>query len=253
MLSMAPRFFCDSIPGSGRVTLGGSEAHHLLHVHRGKPGMEVILFDGQGGEYLARIVAVERRDVHLDVWERQEVSRESPCHITLGVALPKGQRQQWLVEKAVELGVAELVPLVTARAVARPAASTLSRLRRTVVESSKQCGRNQLMTITPPLQLTEYLRGAPSAVTCRVLVHPARTGQAAEAPATPASIDHRRWHLAIGPEGGFSDEEISLARDSGWVLASLGPRILRVETAAVALVAGINYGSLFATAGRGRE
>ena len=100
----------------------------MIHVLRAKPGLEVILFDGSGLEFLARVERIERATVRLAVLERRAVDRESPLRLTLGVALPKGDRQRRLIEKATELGVARLVPLVTARSVAQPTAESLRRL-----------------------------------------------------------------------------------------------------------------------------
>jgi 16S rRNA (uracil1498-N3)-methyltransferase len=212
----------------------------LLHVYRAKPGMEVILFDGRGSQYPARVVAVERKCVQLEVMEQQQRDCESPRRVTLGVGLPKGDRQHWLVEKSVELGVAELVPLVTARSVAVPGAAAMARLRRTVVEASKQCGRNILMDLATPQTLGDYLREA-SPDACRVLVHPAADTETTAIADWPLRREGREFCLAVGPEGGFTEQEIALAYDNGWRVAGLGPRILRVETAALTLVAGINY------------
>ena len=110
---MPDRFFHDPPLALGPVLLAGPEAHHLIHVLRAKPGLEVVLFDGSGAEYAARVERIERSAVALSVWERREIDREAPLRITLGVALPKGDRQKWLVEKATELGVLRLVPLET--------------------------------------------------------------------------------------------------------------------------------------------
>jgi 16S rRNA (uracil1498-N3)-methyltransferase len=140
--------------------------------------------------------------------------------LTLAVALPKGDRQKWLVEKAVELGVVRIVPLVTERGVAQPVEQALRRLWRAVIEASKQCGRNRLLEIDEPQSwplFVERTAGEPR----RLLAHPTATATTA----------------AIGPEGGFTDEEVALAVVAGWQLVDLGPRILRVETAAILLAA----------------
>ena len=152
--------------------------------------------------------------------------------LTLGVALPKGDRQRWLIEKAVELGVTRLVPLLTVRGVAEPNPAALSRLSRYVIEASKQCGRNRLLEIAAPLRFDQYCCQA-DPVACLLL---AAFGPDAVPLAQLASFDAARgvW-LAVGPEGGFTDEELAAA--ASWRRVSLGPRVLRVETAAVALVA----------------
>jgi len=200
---------------------------------RAQPGDEVILFDGSGAEFAARIAAVGKRAVQLDVAERREVSRELPFALTLAVALPKGERQKWLVEKATELGVTRLVPLVTERGVAQPVEAALDRLRRTVIEASKQCGRNRLMEIAVPRRADDYLRSTTPSAT-RLLADPAgqSLGQLHDQPRAGSD-----WHAAIGTEGGFSPGETAAATAAGWRLVSLGPRILRVETAALMLAA----------------
>ena len=147
---MSERFFVDAAITTERATLRGAEAHHLLHVMRAKTGDEVQLFDGSGSQFTARVEQLSRSQVELVVLIGEAVDRESTVALTLAVALPKGDRQRWLVEKAVELGVTRIVPLSTKRSVAEISAATLDRLRRIVVEASKQCGRNRLLEITEP-------------------------------------------------------------------------------------------------------
>ncbi|MCL4193003.1 MAG: 16S rRNA (uracil(1498)-N(3))-methyltransferase [Thermoguttaceae bacterium] len=229
---MADRYFVAHPIGIGRVTLDGPEGHHLAHVMRAKPGMEVILFDGSGAEFLAQVLSVRRSAAELEILTRREVDRESPVALTLGVSLPKGDRQKWLVEKVVELGLRRLVPLVTSRSVAQTGADAVKRLDRAVIEASKQCGRNRLMTVDTPQSWPDFIAatcGAP----CRVLAHPGVSGPRASLPsAAPEQVV-----AAVGPEGGFTDEEVEEAVAAGWQTVSLGPRILRVETAAVVLAA----------------
>ncbi len=215
--------------GAPSVTLGGSEAHHLIHVMRARPGDGVVLFDGSGAEFPSRVARVGRAEVELTVLERHEIDRELPRHLALAVPLPKGDRQRWLVEKAVELGVAELVPLVTVRSVAQPVRQALDRLRRTVVEASKQCGRNRLMRIAEPVAWSDFIeatRGEPQ----RLLAHPGSRSPLCD---LPSSAD--RFLAAIGPEGGFTAEEVTMAEAAGWQPVDLGPRTLRIETAALAM------------------
>ena len=163
---------------------------------------------------------------------RHEVDRELPFELVVGVSLPKGDRQKWLVEKLTELGVTELVPLVTERGVAQPTEAALERLGRSVIEAAKQCGRNRLMRIAKPQALGEWVCGETSGEIRRWIAHPA--GQAIVSLDVSVATATR---IAIGPEGGFTDSEIATAIDAGWQSVNLGPRILRVETAAVALAA----------------
>jgi 16S rRNA (uracil1498-N3)-methyltransferase len=238
---MADRFFHELPLQLGPVRLGGTEAHHLIHVLRAKAGLEVVLFDGSGAEFAARVERVERSAVELIVCERRPEDRELTVSITLGVALPKGDRQRWLIEKCTEIGVAELVPLETTRGVAQPSASAVERLRRTVIEASKQCGRNRLMNVRPA-QSWDAFTSDQGALHCRRwLAHPGGTplskaiaevdaaGMATQGPAA--------YRLAIGPEGGLTEEEVRRAITAGWLAVDLGRRLLRVETAAIALAA----------------
>jgi len=237
---MTHRYFSQSPLVGDQALLVGSEAHHLVHVMRARPGARVVLFDGGGAEYDAVVERPGRSRVELRLTARREVDREAAVAITLGVALPKGERQRWLVEKAVELGVRRLVPLATARSVAQPGEHVLERLRRTVVEASKQCGRNRLMEIAPPQGLADYV-GAAGPRVLRLLAHaradPERDVE--EVPRGPPTLEPPAGggaYLAVGPEGGFTEDEVGLAGATGWQVVDLGPRTLRVETAALVLV-----------------
>jgi 16S rRNA (uracil1498-N3)-methyltransferase len=227
---MARRCFSEVPITGSHATLGGSEAHHLLHVLRATPAMQLTLFDGSGKEFNAEVAVCGRSTVELNVLESHEVDRELPFPLTLGVALPKGDRQRWIVEKAVELGVTRIVPLVTERSEKQGG----EKLGRYVVEASKQCGRNRLMEIAAPQRWADWLatlpNGDPASPSRAWIAHP--TGR----PLTVEDLVHDRpaW-IAIGPEGGLTDEEATAAE--GWELVGLGPRILRIETAAIGLVA----------------
>ena len=220
-----------------QARLDGPEAHHLIHVMRLSVGEEILLFDGSGVECRARIERLGRSDVELALLSREIVDRELPFSLTLAVALPKGDRQKWLVEKAVELGVTRLVPLMTKRSVARPVGKALERLRRAVIEASKQCGRNRLMEIAEPVQCSE-LFGQVVAPSIALLAHPGT----ADDSATPATLAPRLTPgadvvVVVGPEGGLTDEEVDAALAAGWQPLDLGSRILRIETAALAIAA----------------
>jgi 16S rRNA (uracil1498-N3)-methyltransferase len=236
---MSQRYFVESPIATDRASLVSAEAHHLSHVMRAAVGDEVTLFDGVGAEFTARVAKIGRSSVDLEVLSRHEIDRELPFEIVMGVALPKGDRQRWLIEKCAELGVTRIVPLQTTRSVAQPVEQALERLRRTVIEASKQCGRNRLMTVAEPLRFDDYLSGAPHDA-MRLIAHPVPLEQASSLHrifAEDASL--AAYYLAVGPEGGFSDEETSAAASAGWQFVSLGSRILRIETAALALAAMI--------------
>lgn len=239
---MADRYYVSAPISPGRLKLAGPEAHHLLHVVRAGVGAQVVLFDGSGRQASARVVGVERDTAVLDVEPPLAVDRESPLALTLAVALPKGDRQRWLVEKAVELGVAGLIPLVTRRGVAQPVDAALARLRRTVVEASKQCGRNRLLEIEPARQWPA-LAAAPVERQRRWIAHPAGDAAIAAQFIQMVSSGSEPLIVAIGPEGGFDDDELQLADAHSWQRLDLGPRILRVETAALAVAAAVAMGA----------
>jgi 16S rRNA (uracil1498-N3)-methyltransferase len=228
---MSERFFVAPPIVGDRTALTGDEARHLATVMRASVGDELTLFDGSGAEFTGRVTALGKQAVELAIVERREVARELARSLALAVALPKGERQKWLVEKATELGITQLVPLITQRGVAQPVASALDRLRRTVIEASKQCGRNRLMEIAPPAHASEYFAAAPTAAT-RLFADPG--GQPLD---LKGVSDSSAVIAAIGPEGGFAPAELAAARAAGWQFVSLGSRILRIETAALAIAA----------------
>jgi 16S rRNA (uracil1498-N3)-methyltransferase len=239
---MADRYFVETPILSDRATLAGAEAHHLIHVMRAKRGTRVVLFDGSGVEFAAEVEKVGRSEIELSILSREEIDRELPLPITLGVALPKGDRQKWLVEKAVELGVAKLTPLKTEHAVSQPVEQALDRLRRGVVEASKQCGRNRLMEIEQPRSWDKFIEESASE-TCKLLAHPGEFDRGHGL--SPHEERPKNVLLAIGPEGGFSPDEIDRAIAAGWQTIDLGRRILRIETAAIYLTALVSqrYGA----------
>jgi len=234
---MADRYFSIEPIQGPTVTLTGSEAHHLLHVMRARPGLQVVLFDGQGGQYEAEVAVCGRTTVELTVGDRQDVNRELPFMLTLATALPKGDRQRWLIEKAVELGVTRLAPLRTDRS-ASGTGDCGSKLHRYVIEASKQCGRNHLLEIVPSRAWADLLQDAGEGVPGRrLLAHPGGRLLAEFDLAAPCATC-----VAVGPEGGFTEDEVTQAYDSGWEVVSLGNRILRVETAALAIVSAVGLG-----------
>ena len=152
---MSERFFVEQPISGSTAELVDTEAQHLAKVMRAAVGDEVVLFDGSGAEFAAKVARIAKSAVTLEVVERREINREPRVELTLAVALPKGERQKWLVEKLTELGAARLVPLITERGVAQPVDAAVARLSRAVIEASKQCGRNRLMEIAPPREALE--------------------------------------------------------------------------------------------------
>jgi 16S rRNA (uracil1498-N3)-methyltransferase len=227
---MADRFFTVEPLAPGEHVLSGAEAHHLVAVRRFAPGDRIVLFNGDGNEYPAAIVSTDRKQAVLTVLSVEAVSRELPFPLEIGAAMPKGDRGDFLVEKLVELGAARFTPLVTERTVVLPKESRLDKLRQAVIEASKQCGRNRLMRIGAVTNWADFTKARTSAP-CFVL-HPAPDSFAATRDPRSGAIA-----FAIGPEGGFTPAELEVAEAAGWQRMSLGPRVLRVETAAIAAAA----------------
>ncbi len=228
---MSERFFVTTPPALGRAVLAGDEARHLARVLRAKPGDMVTLFDGQGMAWPARVTTIGRSEVELEAGEPVVEPQHAGPILTLAVALPKGERQKWLVEKLTELGVARLVPLVTERGVAEATPAAIDRLKRGVIEACKQCGRNRLLEISEPTTVSGVVAAKPAHAIGLV------------ADPTGGPLPRTAWQTAsevlalIGPEGGFTDAECTTALTVGFQAVSLGHHILRVETAAVALAA----------------
>jgi 16S rRNA (uracil1498-N3)-methyltransferase len=227
---MSERFFLSMPPRDGRAVLVGDEARHLARVMRCTVGDEVVVFDGSGTSWRARVASIGRDDVMLDMGEAVTASRLTRVPLTLAVALPKGERQKWLVEKLTELGVERLVPLATTRGVAEATPAAVERLSRGVIEACKQCGRDGLMQIGGPKGVAEVVGDAGSGA---VLLVADRDGVPLEEIATAGNL----VVALVGPEGGFTTEELATIEAAGGRRVSLGPHVLRVETAAIALAA----------------
>ena len=221
---MVERFYLPGTYEASELALEGAEAHHLAHVLRLGPGAEVKVFNGQGREATAEVASVAKRTVLLRA--RSVVDVPDPAlEVIVAVAPPKGDRFRWLVEKATELGVSRVVPLLTQRTVVDPREGKLEKLRQIVIAACKQCGRNRLMEVSEPTPFVRLLAGASDED--RVLLHPG-AGPGVHHDGT------RPLTLLIGPEGGFTDEEVEHAAGAGARIASLGTMILRTETAAIA-------------------
>ncbi len=218
---------------SNRVTLVGSEAHHLTRVRRVGAGELIILFDGRGGVFEGRVESVDRRQVEVAILNSIDPRPEPPVILSLATAVPKGDRFDWFVEKATELGVARIIPIRTERSVVDPRSSKLDRLRNVVIEACKQSGRDRLLEIDDPIRWIDLI--ADVSPTEGYIAHPG--GASMNFLARPDRVT-----LAIGPEGGFTDPEVDQAVALGWHRVGLGPNLLRIETAALAASAAILLG-----------
>lgn len=239
---MSHRFYVPDLPlAGGPLSLPPEEALHAIKVLRVRPGNRVLLFDGQGQHAEAGVRSVDRREVVLDAAPARYESRMPPAEVTVAVALPKGDRARFLVEKLTELGVATLLPLECRHAQWAPTGKALQKLSRTVIEACKQSGRNQLMHMATPIEAETFLAQPTDPSSQLWFAHPSEAAGVSEATtrgleATGVAADAAmKVVIAIGPEGGFADREVDAARSANWQVVQLGPRRYRIETAAIAL------------------
>ncbi len=226
-----PRFYAGPGPlTAGPLRLASAEAAHASRSRRLQIDDVVTLFDGLGAEGPGRIVAIDPAAVAIEVDHVDHREADARCRLILITAIPKGPRQDVLIEKCTELGVAELCPALCARSVVKPAASRVSKWTRTAVEACKQAQRAWLPLIRPPASLTEWLARY-AAADSRWLADPSA------APLAEQPRDGSTVVVAVGPEGGFDPAELEAARLHGYVGLRLGDTILRTETAAVAAAA----------------
>jgi len=222
-----------SHPDGGRaLEVRGDEARHLGRVRRVGVGAVVEVFDGHGFARAAEVVGLGKDCVSLRPFGAPLPDRVALVDLTLATAVPKGDRFDWLVEKASELGVAVLLPVLTERSVVDPRATKLDRVRRAAVEAAKQCGRNRLMDIDPPTPWPDLIR-APSGGALRLVTHPGGAAFADWPRPSGKAI------VAVGPEGGFTDAEVEEAEAGGWIPVSLGATLLRIETAGLIVAARV--------------
>lgn len=227
---------------SDRPTLTGSDVKHIRRVLRLKPDDEILLFDGKGLEYRARITASTPKAIALCILERFPSISESPLKITIGQALLKARKMDRIVRQATELGIYALIPLLVERSVPKPEpdrwAEKEQRWESIARESLKQCARSQIPRIGAAASF-EKLVGTSQAYDLKILFHHGNSGLA-----QPDASDLRNMGQVlalIGPEGGFTPDEVRLARKHGFVCVSLGPRILKADTAAVAACSILQY------------
>ena len=223
-----PRLFVRQPLGEGKaIELDAGQTNYLGNVMRLGIGAELLVFDGLSGEWLARVAEVAKKRMSLLV-QRQTREAESIPDVWLAFAPVKRAQTDWLVEKATELGVARLVPVMTQRTVTERV--RLDRLESIAIEATEQCGRTRVPQIAEPVTLTRFVAE----------LDPGRNFYFADETGgepTAAAFREGPAIILVGPEGGFTDEERALARGAGASAISLGPRILRAETAALAALA----------------
>ena len=233
------RLFCDFPLAIGEnIELPKDAARHIM-VLRLSAGDTLTLFNGLGGEYQARITRIDRQRVTTEIVSHSSREAELPYRITLAQGIPEATKMDWIIEKSVELGVSDIIPLAAQRSVVRldkdRAEKRLSRWQAIAISAAQQCGRNRLPHIASPVGTGEYLRQTTPSP--RILFSPRATETLSEwaRHQKPQNIT-----LLIGPEGGFSPEEENMAEQQGVTFLSMGPRILRTETAGLAAIAAIN-------------
>jgi len=233
-----PRFFVPAAlqPGAA-LELPEPAAHHAARVLRLRVGDAATLFNGEGGEHAAVITAIGKRGVTVEVGAHRALEREAPLAVTLVQAVSSGERMDVTIQKAVELGVAAIHPVLSARSVVRldgeRAEKRVAHWRQITISACEQCGRNHVPVVHPLLPLADWLASGPRAA-ARWLLWPDAEQSLRELPKPSAPIE-----LLVGPEGGFTESEAQAARAAGFLAVRLGPRVLRTETAAPALLAAV--------------
>lgn len=240
------RFFVSSDFNEKEIWINGEEAHHMLNVKRHKAGDSVILFNGEGAECVGEIheVCHERmphnKKARISIKSTKNVNKEIGFEITVAVSVPKGKRSDFIIQKCSELGVKEIIPIITERCVVKvDSGHKLEKWKRIAVEASKQCGRNMITEISdvmPFQSLIDMIRS----FELSIIFSNNETAKGTKEIFKKAS-GIKNVLCIIGPEGGFSTAEIEQAQNAGCKIAILTPQVLRVETAVIAVVSMLIY------------
>ncbi|MFK7734699.1 MAG: 16S rRNA (uracil(1498)-N(3))-methyltransferase [Pirellulaceae bacterium] len=236
-----PRFFVPAMKAGCQLSLDAAESQHASSVLRVQVGDFVEVFDGCGASAQARIVSVKKRCVELQVGELADSEQAlEPRQVELLVSLPKGDRQKVLVDGLTQMGVRKLTPLLCEQSVAKPNGNAVERIRRAIVESCKQCRRNTLMEVGEPVGVAELIEleaDSQDQDGClNLIAHPYESqALGAEFSDSLRLATHVRW--LIGPEGGFTQDEVGGLVESGWKTVHFGTNILRIEMAALYVAA----------------
>ena len=241
-----PRIYTEQTLRPGLVVLLPEQAgEHVARVLRLEHGHPLILFNGDGREYNATLAALVKRAVGAKITAVREADREAPLQLTLAQGIARGEKMDWILQKATELGVARIVPLVTERTEVKLDEDRAERRRAhwmsVIAGACEQCGRNRLPALEPPQRLDRWLGSLGAAPALRLALLPEGDASLRQLPQMENGAT-----LAIGPEGGFSEHDIALLGQGGFRGLRLGPRILRTETAGVAALAALQalYGDL---------
>lgn len=232
-----PRFYCrEALSPGAHIDLPEPVARHAVRVLRLPPGASIVLFDGRGGQYEARIERIEKDRVVAALGAWQEIERESALTVTLIQAVQAGEKMDFTIQKAVELGVAEIIPVDSRRSVTKlvgnRAGKRVAHWQGVAASACEQCGRNQVPQVAPLEKLESWL-ARPAGEGLRLILAP--DGEFALADLALA----KNVQLLIGAEGGLDPQEIIAAKQAGFQAVRLGPRVLRTETAALAALAAM--------------
>ncbi len=233
-----PRIYCDlPLDGQSLIELPPQATQHVAKVLRMQAGDPLRLFNGQGGEWQARIAELGKKQVSVELLEFRADDRQSPLRTELGQVLSRGERMDYAIQKATEMGVSAITPLLSERCEVKLKGERLDKRlehwRQIAISACEQCGRNRLPDILPPQSVAEW---SATRTTELALVLHHRTAQRLEELAPPTSVA-----LLIGPEGGLTAEEIATAEANGFRPVALGPRVLRTETAPIAALSLLQY------------
>jgi 16S rRNA (uracil1498-N3)-methyltransferase len=233
-----PRIYTQQNLLSGeQLNLEETASHHLSKVLRMQTGRELILFNGAGGEFAATINEVTKKFVTVTIGEHSLDNRESPLELELAIGISRGERFDWVLQKATELGVTKITPLITERTEVKIGGERqdklMDRWQQILISACEQCQRNLLPVLSAPVQISAWL---PEVISEQRFVLHHRDSQKLPAAQQPQSVT-----LLIGPEGGLSEREIDQALVQNFKALTLGPRVLRTETAPVAAISLVQY------------
>lgn len=259
-------FVAEDLSSESVVELPRDSAAHVAKVLRARSGDELVLFNGDGREFTGAIESVKGSRVFVSIGAARIIDRESPFKVTLVQCVPRGDRMDFIVQKATELGVERIVPVLSQRSVVRldpkQAASKQAHWRAVAISACEQCGRDRLPDVETPLPLLNYLGSlsssasdpalaATTSAVLRLVLEPERAEQPQQA--ASLALPAAGALIAIGPEGGFAPEELEAFDLSSFFRLGLGPRVLRTETAAIAAIALLQsrFGDMSALSDRG--